>query len=282
MPTNTWLCARYARYIDRGGCGRAPDSYHTGTRCSRVIARRAAARSAASSPSVEEMTPAPADPVSRSPPPGPQAIPCPATRSHSAPANPPCPSLSRYRTRQSLGRCVFFHEGAGERLCLGRLIAEPERQVVAAFDPVTLGALDVLVGPHALVELRVGVVRAVNDQGGAGDIAERQRCHPAVLLQVITGAPGPLGVRVHRADHAFHEGQRLGGVQDVIDVAFTLALGEVADLGQRPVEEGARKPFHGEPDKPLAWCAQEEGITDCAPGLGQQVRAADAGDRDQR
>src|SRR6516162_2128592 len=38
-----------------GGCGRAPDSYHTGTRCSRVIARRAAARSAASSSSVEEM-----------------------------------------------------------------------------------------------------------------------------------------------------------------------------------------------------------------------------------
>src|SRR5215468_11404680 len=55
MPTNTWLCFRYARYIDRGGCGRAPDSYHTGTRCSRVIARRAAARSAASSSSVEEM-----------------------------------------------------------------------------------------------------------------------------------------------------------------------------------------------------------------------------------
>src|ERR1700757_2138303 len=39
----------------RGGCGRAPDSYHTGTRCSRAIARRAAARSAASSPSVEEI-----------------------------------------------------------------------------------------------------------------------------------------------------------------------------------------------------------------------------------
>jgi hypothetical protein len=39
----------------RGGCGRAPDSYHTGTRWSRVIARRAAARSAASSSSVEEM-----------------------------------------------------------------------------------------------------------------------------------------------------------------------------------------------------------------------------------
>ena len=39
----------------RGGCGRAPDSYHTGTRCSRPIARRAAARSAASSSSVEEM-----------------------------------------------------------------------------------------------------------------------------------------------------------------------------------------------------------------------------------
>src|SRR5215469_823813 len=39
----------------RGGCGRAPDSYHTGTRCSRAIARRAAVRSAANSPSVEEM-----------------------------------------------------------------------------------------------------------------------------------------------------------------------------------------------------------------------------------
>ena len=55
MPTNTWLCSRYARYMRRGGCGRAPDSYHTGTRCSRRIARRAAARSAASSSSVEEM-----------------------------------------------------------------------------------------------------------------------------------------------------------------------------------------------------------------------------------
>ena len=39
----------------RGGCGRAPDSYHTGTRCSRAIARRAAARSGASSSSVEEI-----------------------------------------------------------------------------------------------------------------------------------------------------------------------------------------------------------------------------------
>ena len=39
----------------RGGCGRAPDSYHTGTRCSRWIARLAAARSSASSSSVEEM-----------------------------------------------------------------------------------------------------------------------------------------------------------------------------------------------------------------------------------
>ena len=39
----------------RGGCGLAPDSYHTGTRCSLAIARRAAARSAASSSSVEEM-----------------------------------------------------------------------------------------------------------------------------------------------------------------------------------------------------------------------------------
>src|SRR5262245_45067229 len=41
--------------MDRGGCGRAPDSYHTGTKCSRRIARRAAARSSASSSSVEEM-----------------------------------------------------------------------------------------------------------------------------------------------------------------------------------------------------------------------------------
>ena len=39
----------------RGGCGRAPDSYHTGTKCSRRIARRAAARSSASSSKVEEM-----------------------------------------------------------------------------------------------------------------------------------------------------------------------------------------------------------------------------------
>ena len=39
----------------RGGCGLAPDSYHTGTRCSRWIARRAAARSSASSSRVEEM-----------------------------------------------------------------------------------------------------------------------------------------------------------------------------------------------------------------------------------
>src|SRR5215472_12476100 len=39
----------------RGGCGRAPDSYHTGARCSRRMARCAATRSAASSPSVEEM-----------------------------------------------------------------------------------------------------------------------------------------------------------------------------------------------------------------------------------
>jgi len=39
----------------RGGCGRAPDSYHAGTTRSREIARRAAARSAASSPRGEEM-----------------------------------------------------------------------------------------------------------------------------------------------------------------------------------------------------------------------------------
>src|SRR6266487_4237952 len=55
MPTNTWLCSTYARYMLRGGCGRAPDSYHTGTKCSRRIARRAAACSSASSSSVEEM-----------------------------------------------------------------------------------------------------------------------------------------------------------------------------------------------------------------------------------
>src|SRR6516165_8590054 len=41
--------------MDRGGCGLAPASDHTGTKCSRRIARRAAARSSASSPSVEEM-----------------------------------------------------------------------------------------------------------------------------------------------------------------------------------------------------------------------------------
>ena len=39
----------------RGGCGRAPDSYHTGTRCNRRIARSAAARSSANSSNVEEI-----------------------------------------------------------------------------------------------------------------------------------------------------------------------------------------------------------------------------------
>src|SRR5215475_8650478 len=39
----------------RGGRGRAPDPYHAGTRRSREIARRAAARPAASSPRVGEM-----------------------------------------------------------------------------------------------------------------------------------------------------------------------------------------------------------------------------------
>src|SRR6185437_7618684 len=39
----------------RGGCGRAPDSYHTGTRRSRWMARRAATRSLASSSRVEEI-----------------------------------------------------------------------------------------------------------------------------------------------------------------------------------------------------------------------------------
>jgi hypothetical protein len=63
---------------------------------------------------------------------------------------------------------VFIEEGSGGRLRLGRLGAEPERQVVAAFNPVPLGTLDVLVSPHAVIELRVGVVRAVNDQGGQG------------------------------------------------------------------------------------------------------------------
>src|SRR5262249_15841617 len=45
--------SRSARYMRRSEC--APDSYHTGTRRSREIARRVAARSAASSPRVEEM-----------------------------------------------------------------------------------------------------------------------------------------------------------------------------------------------------------------------------------
>src|SRR5215203_3447971 len=39
----------------RGGWGRAPDSYHTGTRCSRRIARSAAARSSANSSNAEEI-----------------------------------------------------------------------------------------------------------------------------------------------------------------------------------------------------------------------------------
>ena len=39
----------------RGGCGRAPDSYHTGTRRNRWMARRAATRSLASSSRVEEI-----------------------------------------------------------------------------------------------------------------------------------------------------------------------------------------------------------------------------------
>ena len=53
-PSQARAC-RSARYIRRGGCGRAPDSYHVGTRRSREIARRAAARPAASSSRVEEM-----------------------------------------------------------------------------------------------------------------------------------------------------------------------------------------------------------------------------------
>ena len=52
-PTNTWLCARYARYSSRGGCGRAPISNITGISRSAETASRTACRSAASSPSVE-------------------------------------------------------------------------------------------------------------------------------------------------------------------------------------------------------------------------------------
>src|SRR6185295_16546776 len=62
----------------RGGCGRAPDSYHTGTRRSRWMARRAATRSLASSSRVEDMktrirwsgvriTPGPARPIAHPP-----------------------------------------------------------------------------------------------------------------------------------------------------------------------------------------------------------------------
>jgi hypothetical protein len=60
---------------------------------------------------------------------------------------------------------VLGQEGLGKCLCLGRLRAEPECHWVAAFNPVTLSTLDVLVGPHAVVERHVGVVRAVSDEG---------------------------------------------------------------------------------------------------------------------
>src|SRR5438552_5411072 len=48
-----WLCARYARYSERGGWGRAPSSNMTGASRSRRMAWRAAARSGASSCRVE-------------------------------------------------------------------------------------------------------------------------------------------------------------------------------------------------------------------------------------
>ena len=52
-PTNTSLCARYARYSSCGGCGRAPASNITGVILKPVMARETARRSSASSPSVE-------------------------------------------------------------------------------------------------------------------------------------------------------------------------------------------------------------------------------------
>src|SRR6266566_4502096 len=47
---NTSLCARYARYSSRGGCGRAPSSNSTGVSRSAEMARATARRSSASSP----------------------------------------------------------------------------------------------------------------------------------------------------------------------------------------------------------------------------------------
>src|SRR5262245_23095866 len=47
------LCARYARYTSRGGCGRAPNSNITGVRRRAEMARETDRRSSASSPSVE-------------------------------------------------------------------------------------------------------------------------------------------------------------------------------------------------------------------------------------
>ena len=52
-PTNTSLCARYARYRSCGGCGRAPTSNITGVSRNAEMARETARRSSASSPSVE-------------------------------------------------------------------------------------------------------------------------------------------------------------------------------------------------------------------------------------
>ena len=50
---NTSLCARYARYRSRGGCGRAPASNITGVNRSAEIARETTRRSAVSSSIVE-------------------------------------------------------------------------------------------------------------------------------------------------------------------------------------------------------------------------------------
>ena len=52
-PTKMSDCARYARYSSRGGYGRAPSSNSTGVSRSAEIARATAARSSASSASVE-------------------------------------------------------------------------------------------------------------------------------------------------------------------------------------------------------------------------------------
>ena len=52
-PTNTSLCAKYARYSSCGGCGRAPTSNITAVNRNAERARDTACRSSASSPSVE-------------------------------------------------------------------------------------------------------------------------------------------------------------------------------------------------------------------------------------